>query len=73
MMEVTDAQGRFAVVDARVKDERPRPEVQPVVRADSVRFMRLNMAKPSHPPGKAGSRGEALIRLRDRSGGHSGA
>jgi hypothetical protein len=29
--------------------------------ADSVRFVRFNMAKPSHPPEMAGSRGEALI------------
>src|SRR5271157_4182439 len=48
------------------------PRFSRLVRADSVRFMRLNMADPSHPPAKAGSRGEALIGLRDRSGGHSG-
>jgi hypothetical protein len=30
MMEVTDAQGRFAIVDDRIARERPRPEVQPV-------------------------------------------
>jgi hypothetical protein len=30
MMDVTDAQGRFAIVAARVEGERPRPEVQPV-------------------------------------------
>src|SRR5271157_5231702 len=42
------------------------PRFSRLVRADSVRFMRLNMANPSHPPAKAGSRGEALVRLRDR-------
>ena len=33
-------------------DERPRPEIQPVgkYKADSVRFLRFNMARPSHPP-----------------------
>jgi len=48
------------------------PRFSRLVRADSVRFMRLNMAKPSHPPEKAGTRCEASIWLRDRSGRPSG-
>jgi hypothetical protein len=30
MMGVTDAQSLQAIVDARIKDERPRPAIQPV-------------------------------------------
>ncbi len=58
MIGVTGAKGLIAIVDARIGGERPRPEIQQRLesaKADSVWFVRLNMARPSHPPWKGGN------------------
>ena len=58
MMGAKDVQGLAIKIDVRIRGARPRAEIQPVGKCQGRqrRFLRLNMARPSHPPGKGGDR-----------------
>jgi hypothetical protein len=63
MMGVTGAQGLIAIVDARICDERPRPEIQPVGKCQGrqrqVRAVQQHGETLTSAAERAGSRGEA--------------
>jgi len=58
MMEMTDAQGLIAMIDARVKSERPRPEIQPVGKSRQRQVRAVQHGKTLTSAWKAGSQGE---------------